>query len=85
MAQISEHINNSNKNIHSYDQLRKNIVNLGSEKGNNSYNYSTQLTCLHNSLLISIAVSPENYLSNVEGKSDMIKICTSLLKSYAAL
>ena len=43
MAQISEHINDSNHQIHSYDQTRENIVNLGSTKGENNNKPSFQL------------------------------------------
>ena len=32
MAQIRQHINLSNHKIHSYDQMSKMIVNLGSKK-----------------------------------------------------
>ena len=32
MNQISEYINDSNQNIHSYDKMNKIIVNLGSKK-----------------------------------------------------
>ena len=38
MAQISEHINYSNWKKYSYDQTRKLIINLGSEKGKNNDN-----------------------------------------------
>ena len=54
MVQISEHINSSNHKIHSYDQMREIIVNLGSNKGKNNNNNSPQLTCLQSSLLTSI-------------------------------
>ena len=54
MAQISEHINSSNQKIHSYDQMSRIIVNLGSKKVKNNNNPYTQLTYLHNSLLMSI-------------------------------
>ena len=32
MAHISEHINSSNYKIHSHDQMKKMIINLGSNK-----------------------------------------------------
>ena len=66
MDQISEHINSSNDKMYSYDQMRKNIVNLGSKKGKNNNNSYTKLTCLHNSLPMSIVETPEKDLSNVE-------------------
>ena len=52
MSYITEHINSSNHNIHSYDQMSKFIVNLSSKKGKNNQNSSHQLTHLHNSLLL---------------------------------
>ena len=64
MAQISEHINSTNHKIHYYDQTIKNIVNLGNKKGKKKDNASPQLSCLHNSLLMSIVETPEKYLSN---------------------
>ena len=84
MAQISEHINYSNQKIHSHDQMIKMIVNLGSKKGQNK-DASCQITHLQNSLLISIVDTPENYLSNVDRKSDMIKVRTSSVKSSSTL
>ena len=76
MDQISEHINSSNNKIHSYDQMRKMVVNLGSKKGKNNYNSSPKLTCLQNSLLMSIVDTPEKDLSNFEGKYYMRKVRT---------
>ena len=81
MAQISEHINTSNHKIHYYGLMRRIIVNWGSKKGENKVKSYPQLTCLHNSLLMSIFDTPEKGLSNVDGKSDMIKVCTSSVKS----
>ena len=57
MTQISEHINSSNHKIHSYDQMRKLIVKLGSKKGKNIDKYSFQLTGLQNPLLMNIFVA----------------------------
>ena len=68
MDQISEHIYSSNKKIHSYDQMRKNIDNLGSKKCENNNNSTYQLRQLKNSLLISIVDTTENYLPNVDSK-----------------
>ena len=76
MDQISEHINSSNNKIHSYDQMRKMVVNLGSKKGKNNYKSSPKLTCLQNSLLMSIVDTPEKDLSNFEGKYYMRKVRT---------
>ena len=80
--QISEHIHYPN---HSYDQMSKMIVNLGIKKVKNNDNSSFQLTHLQNALLVSIYDSLEEYLSNVDGKSDMRKLRTSLVKSSSAL
>ena len=64
-AQISEHINSSNKKNHSYDQMRKFIVNLGRRIFKNNHTSPCQLTHLQNLLLVSIVDTPENDLSNV--------------------
>ena len=68
MTQISEHINSSNHNIHSYDQTRKMIFNIGSEKGKNNDNPSPQLTHQQTMLITFIVNNPENYLSNDDQK-----------------
>ena len=82
MDQISEHINSSNHKIHSYDQIRKSIVNLGSNKCENNNNSTFQISCLQNLLLMSIFDTPEKYLSNVDCKSDMIKVRTSSVSHH---
>ena len=58
MAQISEQINYPNKKIHSYNQMRKMIIDIGSKKGENNDTYSPQITRLQNSLLMIIADTP---------------------------
>ena len=45
--------------FHSYDQMIKIVVNLGSNKYKNNYYYTFQLRSLQNSLLISIVDTPE--------------------------
>ena len=85
MDQISEYINFSNHRIHSYDKMRNMIVNLGSKKGKNNNNHSPQLTRIHNSLLITIVDTHENYLSNIEGKYDMTQVRTSSVKPSSTL
>ena len=45
--------------FHSYDQMIKIVVNLGSNKYKNNYYYTFQLRSLQNLLLISIVDSPE--------------------------
>ena len=77
MAQISEHFNSSNYKIHSHDQIRKIIVNLGSKKCQNNNNTSCQLNHLYNALLMSIFDTPEKDLTNVDTKSNMRKLQTS--------
>ena len=81
MAQISEHINSSNHKIYSHDQMSKMVVNLGSKKCENRNTYPLQLTHIQNSSLMIIVDIPEKNLSNVDPKSDMIKVCTSSVKS----
>ena len=63
MAQISEHINSSNHNIFSYDQMIKMIVNLGSKKCKNNNTFTCQLT------RIIIVETPEKDLSNVDSET----------------
>ena len=70
---------------HSYDQISKIIVNLGSNKSKNNDNPSFQLTRLQNSLLMSIFDTPEKYLSNVEVEYDTRKVRTSSLNSSSTL
>ena len=82
---MSKHINYSNQKNHYYYQIIKLIVNFCSNKGENKYNSSPQLTRLHNSLLMIIFDNPEKYLSNVEKKSDMKKVCKSSIKSSSTL
>ena len=81
MDQVSEHMNSSNPKIHSYDQMIKMVVNVGSKETKNKDNSSPQLTDIENSLRMSIFDTPEKDLSNVNGKYDMIKLRTSSVKS----
>ena len=74
MDQISEHINSSNQKIHSYDQMRKNIVNLGSNTCEENNNSTLQLNHLQNSLLMNIVDTPENDVSNFYRKLDNRKV-----------
>ena len=48
MAKIIEQINSSNPKIHSYDQMIKMIVDLGSKEGKNSNKSTFQLSRTHN-------------------------------------
>ena len=68
MAHISEHNNSSNHKIHSYDQMRKMIVNLGNITCENNNNYKRQLISLKKSLFMSIVNTPEEYLPNFDSK-----------------
>ena len=80
-AQISEHINSSNHKIHSYDQMRKIIVTLGSKKGNKYDDSSTKLTNIQNELLMSIVATHEKYLSHGEIESVTRKVCLYSVES----
>ena len=80
MAHISQHVNYTNHQIHSYDQMSKMIVNLGRKKVENNDNSSTQLYCPHNSLIMRIFDTPEKGLSCIEGKSVTSKVCSSSVK-----
>ena len=74
MDQISQNNNSTNCIIYYYDQTRKMIVNLGSEKCDKYYNSSTQPSRLHNSLQMIIFDTIENDLSRVEGKAVTSKV-----------
>ena len=68
MAQISQHNNYTNHQIHDYDKMRKMIVNLGSKRVDNNDNSSTKIYCVQNSLIMRIFDTPEKGLSHIEGK-----------------
>ena len=79
MSQINEYINSSNLKKY-YNKVSKMIVKLVINKGKNKDNTYPQLIRLHNSLLMSIFDTSENYLSNVEGRYDIRKVCRSSVK-----
>ena len=85
MAQTSQNINSKNHTIHYHNHTIKMIVKLGINKGNNIENYSPQIYCLHNSLLMSIFVTLEKDLYHVEGKSATRKVRTSPVNSSSTL
>ena len=85
MAQISEHINSSNHKIHCYDQIRKIIVNLVSNKCYDNNNSTRQLNHLQNSLLMSIVDTPEKDVSKFDRIPDKRKVRTSSIKSSSTL
>ena len=85
MAWISEHINLSNQKIHSYDQMRKIIVNLIIKKYEDNNNSTCQLNHLHNSLLVSIVDTPEKDVSKFYRKIYKRKIRTPSIKSSSTL
>ena len=80
MAQISEHINYSNHKIHSYDQMSKMVVNLGSKKCKNNNISAFQLNHPQDLLLMSIFDIPEKSVSNVDRKLDKRKVRASSIK-----
>ena len=85
MYQISEHINSSNHKLFSHDQMGKIIVNLSNNKlknNNRSIGHLNQIKIL---LFMSIVDTPEKDVSNVDRKSNIRKICTSLIKSSSTL
>ena len=63
VAHISEHIKSSNHKVCSYDQMRKMIGNVGSNKCKNNNNSTCQLNHLQNSLLMSIVQTYEKDVS----------------------
>ena len=81
VAQISEHINSSNRKIHSNDQMVKIIVNLSNTKWKNNNNSTGHLDHIQKSWLMSIVDTPEKYVSNVDRKVDKRKMRTSLINS----
>ena len=85
MAQITEHINSSNHNIHSYDKMGSIIVNLSNEKYKNNSNSTYHINLIHKSLLMIIFDTPEKDVSNFDGKLDKRTIRTSLIKSSSTL
>ena len=85
MPQISKHINSSSHKIHSYDQISKMVVNLGSKKCKNNSTRTCLLTHLHHSLLMIIIDTPETFLSNIDRKYDIIKVRTSSVKVSSTL
>ena len=85
MVQFSEHINDSNHKINSYDQITKAIVNLVSNKCQNKNNPTCQLSCLQNSLLMRIFDTPQKYLPNVDWKSYIRKVRTYSVSSSSTL
>ena len=57
MDRITQQINSINHKIHSYDQMRKIIVNLGSIKGNSS----PKLSHLYNKLPMRVVDIPKKW------------------------
>ena len=76
MDQISKNINYSNHKIHSYDQMSKMIVNLGSKKFKNNYTSTCKIIHPHNLLVMSIVDTPEKDVSKFNWKSVMRKVRT---------
>ena len=85
MSQISEHINSSNNIIHSYDQMKTIIVNLGIHKCEDNNNSTHQMNHLQNWLLMIIVNTPEKDVSKVYRKIDKRKIRTYSIKSSSQL
>ena len=61
------------------------VVNLDSKKRENNNNSTCQLKFLQNSSLMSIVVTPDKELSNIERESDMRKVHTSSENSLSSL
>ena len=81
MVHISEHINSINHKINSHNQMRKMILNLGSNKCEYNNYYTCQLNHLQNLLLMSIFDTPENYVIKVDRKLDKRKLRTYPINS----
>ena len=85
MAHISEHINSSNHNIRSYDQVGEMIANLSNNKCKNNNNSTGHLNYIQKSLLTSIVDTPEKDVSNVDNKLDKRKVHTYSINSSSTL
>ena len=83
--QISECINSCNHKIHSYAQMIKMVINLGSNKCEEKYNSTCQINHLQNLLLISIVYTPEKDVSKVYREIDKRKMRTSSINSSSTL
>ena len=77
LDQTSQKINSSNKRIHSYDQMRKRIVNLVGNKGHKNDNSYPKLNNLQNILLMGIFDKPEKDLYNGKGREVTRKLYSS--------
>ena len=66
MKQLSQHINSTNHQICSSDNIVHMIVDLFHMKGARNYDSSTKLTGEHNTFLMRNFDIPENYLSHYE-------------------
>ena len=64
---------------------REIVFSFGSNKGENKDYYSPQLTRPQNKLLMRIFDTTKKYLYTIEGKSDMLKVHTSSVKSSSTL
>ena len=82
--QISECINSSNQNIHSYAQMIKIVINLVSNTCEEKYNSTCQLNYLQNLLLMIIVYTPEKGVSKVYKEIDKRKMRTSSINSSLA-
>ena len=85
MYQISEHVNSSNNNIHSYYQMQKVIVKLSNNKCKNNNKFTDHFNQTQKLLLMIIVDSPEKDLSNVDRKANKRKIRTSLINPSSEL
>ena len=81
MNHVRESIHYSNHKIIIFDQISEIIVHLGSKKCENNYTSSFKLTYQNNQLLMSIVDTTEKDLSSVDGKYDIRKVRTTLVKS----
>ena len=86
MAQISEHINSSNHNIHYYDQMGKMIINLGNIKcKNNNNNSKFHINHVQKYLLMSIVDTPGKYVPYIDSKLDRRKVRSYYINSSSEL
>ena len=85
LDQISHHINSTNHNIYSYDQISKIIINLGKKKGDNNDKSSPKLTDLQNYLSMIIFGTPKNDVYQAKRNELTRKMCTYYVNSSSSL
>ena len=82
MYQISQHINTTNRKLHSYNQMSRKIVNLGVKKVDKNDNLFPKVMNIQNYLLMRIIYTSKKYVSNGEGNLLTRKLHASSINYY---